>query len=706
LTTTILGAVLSASTVSAQQSPPTAGIAPGPASGPAGDSDAGFGMAAARGARHLLRNGLDYIEYQEFDRALKYLREAERRQAELNEPERAKLKQALDRAQRGTRESIGSEKPYALSQRSLRSGGFTAAEPAAVAASKPRAASREGDDRAEPIQLAGAEAPAPAPVRASSRLAAAPAPLPEVPEAPAPSGLAPAPARADDAAPSLAAMPAAPPVTPIEPARLPALAAAPAGRDAAQAAQADLTSPLPALDAPPALDDAVARSAAAPAAPAPIELERPEDLEAPAAEPTPVPVAPAPRASAMELPGLDAVEIRDEPEAPAPAEPAPAADEAPVTGLDDPTLDLPALPADLRERTAPAAEPAPAPAPAAEAPAEDEALPTLPGDLATDAAMPEPEPAALAEPAAEAEPAPLAEPSPIPTQAPAVEAAPAPAAAPELEAEPEPAVADEGLPDPAEGLPTLPSEMADAPAPAAAPAPTAVPDFAPAPSAAPSPDSPFIPRRAAAASTLSPELERRVEELAKRQEEEARGRIAARTRQEAEPVRDEPVADLSSDVRTQTQIDISRAPSPAEARPISAIPVPEDWVPLGARSWSPQRKYWSAAATCHLPLYFQDPMLERYGHSVENYIGAKGRFFTYPVDNHKQTTQRNQIAQPFASAGLFAFQILTLPYALIMDPPWEAQYDLGYWRPGDKIPTDMYYLPLHGTGEPLKGSNY
>ena len=159
-------------------------------------------------------------------------------------------------------------------------------------------------------------------------------------------------------------------------------------------------------------------------------------------------------------------------------------------------------------------------------------------------------------------------------------------------------------------------------------------------------------------------------------------------------------------LRAQTQIDISRAPSPAEARPINAIPVPEDWVPLGAREWSPQRKYWAAAATCHLPLYFQDPMLERYGHSVEKFLGPKGRFFSYPIDSPSQSTQRNQIVQPFASAGLFAFQILTLPYAMIVDPPWEAQYDLGYWRPGDKIPTDLYYLPLYGTGPPLKGKNY
>ena len=70
-------------------------------------------------------------------------------------------------------------------------------------------------------------------------------------------------------------------------------------------------------------------------------------------------------------------------------------------------------------------------------------------------------------------------------------------------------------------------------------------------------------------------------------------------------------------------------------------------------------------------------MLERYGHSVETYFGPAGRFMAYPVDHHTESTQRNQMAQPFFSVGLFAWQILTLPYALVVDPPWEAQYDLG-----------------------------
>jgi hypothetical protein len=204
-------------------------------------------------------------------------------------------------------------------------------------------------------------------------------------------------------------------------------------------------------------------------------------------------------------------------------------------------------------------------------------------------------------------------------------------------------------------------------------------------------------------STLSSALQRRVEEVARNQDREDALRLHAQNRPQPEGL---PRDTTGSPLQTQTQLDISRAPSPAEARPIKAIPVPEDWVPLAARVWTPQRKYWAAAASCHLPLYFQDPVLERYGHNVEQFVGPLGRCLSYPVDDPRQSTQRNQLLQPVFSAGLLGLQIIAWPYNLIMDPPWEPQYDLGYYRPGDQIPTDTYWLPLHGYGPPLRGNGY
>lgn len=127
---------------------------------------------------------------------------------------------------------------------------------------------------------------------------------------------------------------------------------------------------------------------------------------------------------------------------------------------------------------------------------------------------------------------------------------------------------------------------------------------------------------------------------------------------------------------------------------------------MGAREWTPSRKAWAAAATCHLPLYFQDASLERYGHSAEQFFGPAGRYMSYPLDDPKESNQRSQILQPFMSFGLFIVQIAALPYNAVMDPPWEAEYDLGYYRPGDRVPTDVYYLPVTGVGPPLRGANY
>ena len=133
LTTTILGAALVASAVSAQQLLPSAGARRGDSAASASDSrlrqarrpDTApgrepriilipiVGTAASRGARYLLRNGLDYINYQEYERALKYLREAETRQKELSKAERLTLNRRSS-APGAVREAVDSDSPCAL----------------------------------------------------------------------------------------------------------------------------------------------------------------------------------------------------------------------------------------------------------------------------------------------------------------------------------------------------------------------------------------------------------------------------------------------------------------------------------------------------------------------------------------------------------------------------------------------------------------
>ena len=837
LTTVVLGAALTASTVLAQQlvAPDDAPRSGSPAtkSTAALDSAAAansqvYGMTVTRSARVLLRNGLDYLSYQQYDRALKFLREAESRVnqqkslkikkelLELNDAEVLALKQGIEAAQRGLRKASDAESPYALSDQSRPANGFTPAKPATLIADskQPKSLNRrskttpptppsllgsDGDEQGEPIRLASGEIPvsdqpaaaAPGPHSTDNMKAPAlahseseePTGVPETPQIPTVSRLPDLTeangsdrlVAADDQGPVRAesAVSAAPAILPS---LVPGPDSAPPEQDgtpklAAQVAEpATATSSLPIAQNPAAAGNGAATTAeinqttqmpdaTLAAAPAPASAPSVIDLETiPSSATVGSAVQPVDPGAPVHKETEDTVPAQMPSSAQAGSAAKPTTESAPVAAS-APDDELPALPADLsrsvadtRATDAPATQ-ATATAPVPAVPADD-GLPPLPANLgrSTQAspasvtapgqvlAGPTPAPAAVnnqptqpdqtasahaadgslvpqptrveerpASTAPEREgsastlspasagtlpqggPAALAAPTPIDTELPqhlgsSVSAAPAalvdppyPTTNPNLESKPAATTAtgSETTEDVSSLPPAIPRRMLSSSA-----------------------DS-FIPDRPTPPSTLKPELQREVERIARRQEEEMR-RQAQNPSQPVNPPRDT----MASDLRTQTQMDISRAPSPAEARPIKAIPVPEDWVALAPRNWAPQRKYWAAAATCHLPLYFQDPVLERYGHSVEQFVGPIGRFLTYPVDDPTQSTQRNQMLQPWFSAGLMGLQIIAWPYNLIMDPPWEAQYDLGYYRPGDNIPTDTYWLPLHGYGPPLRGSNY
>lgn len=81
--------------------------------------------------------------------------------------------------------------------------------------------------------------------------------------------------------------------------------------------------------------------------------------------------------------------------------------------------------------------------------------------------------------------------------------------------------------------------------------------------------------------------------------------------------------------------------------------------------------HWAASNLHHNPLYFEDPALERYGHSYHPLI------------------------QPFASAGRMTTQLIGLPYQMTIDPIHRRQYSLGWIRPGDCAPKLKYRIPLH-----------
>ncbi len=111
-------------------------------------------MSPARSARHLLRNGLDYIELGAYQRALELLHEAQSRQFELNDAERNDLQAAIQRARQSMRESgLGVTDTEALVRRP------SATRPGAIAVSAPAPETLALPD--EPLQLADASEDAP-----------------------------------------------------------------------------------------------------------------------------------------------------------------------------------------------------------------------------------------------------------------------------------------------------------------------------------------------------------------------------------------------------------------------------------------------------------------------------------------------------------------------------------------------------------------
>jgi hypothetical protein len=86
----------------------------------------------------------------------------------------------------------------------------------------------------------------------------------------------------------------------------------------------------------------------------------------------------------------------------------------------------------------------------------------------------------------------------------------------------------------------------------------------------------------------------------------------------------------------------------------------------------PQLEYqWVASNVFYNPLYFEDPQLERYGHT------------------------HGMIAQPFVSLGKFGLQFVGLPYQKVMRPPHSCEYPLGWYRPGECAPKQVPQIPLN-----------
>lgn len=93
----------------------------------------------------------------------------------------------------------------------------------------------------------------------------------------------------------------------------------------------------------------------------------------------------------------------------------------------------------------------------------------------------------------------------------------------------------------------------------------------------------------------------------------------------------------------------------------------QEYVP---RNWIRSKVTWKASNLVHNPLYFEEVNLERYGQTV------------------------GPVLEPVISSAHFFANIAVLPYKMGVHLPYECQYPLGYYRPGDCAPWIIPPVPL------------
>ncbi len=96
---------------------------------------------------------------------------------------------------------------------------------------------------------------------------------------------------------------------------------------------------------------------------------------------------------------------------------------------------------------------------------------------------------------------------------------------------------------------------------------------------------------------------------------------------------------------------------------------PSQPLPVGetrSGGWDLQAKQWVPGGFCHQPLYFEDPMLERHGHS------------------------RFPCVQPVLSGIRFFGTVPILPYLATLRHPLDDVHTLGAYQPGTAAPVLRY----------------
>ncbi len=119
---------------------------------------------------------------------------------------------------------------------------------------------------------------------------------------------------------------------------------------------------------------------------------------------------------------------------------------------------------------------------------------------------------------------------------------------------------------------------------------------------------------------------------------------------------------------------------PVERRLTEVDPHTSQVAATGRRNFQQVNYCWEPSNLYHLPIYFEDFCLERYGHT------------------------RHHLLQPVVSNGLFAAQLLGLPYQMTIDPICKKRYVLGWYRPGSYVPFTYHQVPWNTEAAVVQGA--
>lgn len=111
------------------------------------------------------------------------------------------------------------------------------------------------------------------------------------------------------------------------------------------------------------------------------------------------------------------------------------------------------------------------------------------------------------------------------------------------------------------------------------------------------------------------------------------------------------------------------------------------------RPWLVANEFeWDAPATRNLPLFFEEPNLERLGYTYRWYCDPLG---------YESGPYIGEVIQPVVSGIHFFGRVPFVPYICGVEPPLEPIYTLGVDRPGSPVVSREQLIPLS-----LRGAIY